>query len=198
MTTENVKKLALILNDSAKGGYAILQNLLDWSRSQTGILRFYPEMVNLRSIIDENIENLYLQTSNKEIKLRSALKTDLFIMADKNMINTVLRNLLSNAVKFTHKTGKVTIKVNEQTDEVILNVCDTGIGMPKDKIDGLFILENSLSMPGTEKEKGTGLGLKLCKEFTEIMGGRIWVESEQGKGSIFSFTIPKRKDLETR
>lgn len=193
MSTENVKKLALILNDSAKGGFAILQNLLDWSRSQTGLLKFCPEMVNLRSIINENIDNLNLQTSNKYISLTSDLKKDLFIMADMNMINTVLRNLLSNAVKFTHKNGKVSIKVTELPHEVILNVCDTGIGMSKDKIEMLFRLENSLSMPGTEKEKGTGLGLKLCKEFTEIMGGRIWVESVPEKGSKFGISIPNTK-----
>ncbi len=193
MTSENVKKLALILNDSAKGGYAILQNLLDWSRSQTGLLRFCPEIVNLRSIIKENIDNVKLQISTKDIGMSSELKTDLFIMADKNMINTVLRNLLSNAIKFTYKKGKVTISVTELPDEVIMNVCDTGIGMPKEKIEMLFRLENSLSMPGTEKEKGTGLGLKLCKEFTEIMGGRIWAMSEPGKGSTFSFSIPRGK-----
>src|SRR5664279_2006130 len=98
MTSENVKKLALILNDSSKSGYSILQNLLDWSRSQTGQLKFIPENENLKAIIDENIDNLQLQVTNKEIDLKSELNDDLFITADKNMINTVLRNLLSNAV----------------------------------------------------------------------------------------------------
>jgi PAS domain S-box-containing protein len=190
MTTENVKKLALILNDSAKSGFAILQNLLDWSRSQTGMIRYCPTEINLRLIIDENIDNLNLQTSNKEIKMWSELKTDLIITADKNLINTVLRNLLSNAVKFTHKNGKIKITAASQKDEIILSVIDSGIGMAQDKIDQLFRLENSQSMPGTEKEQGTGLGLRLCKEFTELMGGRIWVESELGKGTNFSFTIP--------
>jgi PAS domain S-box-containing protein len=190
MTTENVRKLALILNDSAKSGYAILQNLLDWSRSQTGMIRFCPTEINLRLIIDENIDNLALQTSNKGITMWSDLKTDLFMTADKNMINTVLRNLLSNSVKFSHKNGEVRIIITKKHDEAIICVIDSGIGMPQDKINQLFKLENSLSMPGTEKEQGTGLGLKLCKEFTELMGGRIWVESEPGKGSKFSFTIP--------
>lgn len=190
MTTENVKKLALILNDSAKSGFAILQNLLDWSRSQTGMIRFCPTEINLRMIIDENIDNLNLQTSNKEIKMWSELKTDLIITADKNLINTVLRNLLSNAVKFTHKNGKIKIAAASRKNEVILSVIDSGIGMSPEKIDQLFKLENALSMPGTEKEQGTGLGLRLCKEFTELMGGRIWAESDPGKGSKFSFTIP--------
>ncbi len=106
------------------------------------------------------------------------------------MINTVLRNLLSNAIKFTNKKGCIIVSTELVANEIVLSVSDNGVGMPRDKIDQLFKLDNSISMPGTEKEQGTGLGLKLCKEFTEVMGGRIWVEAEQGKGSKFSFTIP--------
>ncbi|HZY25582.1 MAG TPA: PAS domain S-box protein, partial [Bacteroidales bacterium] len=190
MSGENVKKLALILNDSAKSGYSILQNLLDWSRSQTGQLKFNPENVNLKTIIDENIDNLQLQVNNKGINLKSDQTSDLFITADKNMINTVLRNLLSNAVKYTFKDGLIRVMVVRDNSKITLTVKDTGIGISKEKADSLFKLENSLSMPGTAKEQGTGLGLRLCKEFTEKMGGRIWVESEFGKGSEFKFTIP--------
>ena len=193
MTPQNVKELALILNDSAKGGYAILQNLLDWSRSQTGLLKFNPENLNLRVLIDENIDNLQLQVTNKEIYLSSELKDDLQVCADKNMINTVLRNLLSNAVKYTYKKGNIVVRVTNDVDEIIISVKDSGIGISKEKAETLFRIENSLSLPGTEKEQGTGLGLKLCKEFTEKMGGRIWVESDSGKGSEFKFTIPVNK-----
>jgi PAS domain S-box-containing protein len=190
MTTENVKQLALILNDSAKGGYAILQNLLDWSRSQTGMIKYCPTQINLKSLIEENIENFNLQTANKKIDMHSNLKDDLIILADRNMIDTVLRNLLSNSVKFTHKNGKVAVSIIKLPNEIIMSVKDTGVGINKEKIEKLFTIENSLSMPGTEKEQGTGLGLKLCKEFTERMGGRIWVESAEGKGCEFNFTIP--------
>jgi PAS domain S-box-containing protein len=190
MTPDNVKELAMILNDSAKGGYAILQNLLDWSRSQTGLLKFNPENLNLREIIDENIYNFQLQVTNKEINLSSELNENLLICADKNMINTVLRNLLSNAVKYTYKNGNISVLVTDNHDEVVISVKDSGIGISKEKAETLFRIENSLSQPGTEKEQGTGLGLKLCKEFTEKMGGRIWIESDSGKGSEFKFTIP--------
>jgi len=190
MSSENIRKLALILNDSAKGGYAILQNLLDWSRSQTGLINFNPENINLKIVIDENIDNLQLQVTNKGISLKSELIEDLFILADKNMINTVLRNLLSNAVKYTFKKGTIVVTVTKKTEEIIITVKDSGIGISDDKAFVLFKIENSLSLPGTEKEQGTGLGLKLCKEFTERMGGRIWVESTLGKGSKFKFTIP--------
>ena len=192
MATENIRELALILNDSAKGGYAILQNLLDWSRSETGLLKFNPENINLKIIVDENIENLQLQVTNKEINLTSELTEDFFIFTDKNMINTVLRNLLSNAVKYTFKNGKVIVKVTRNPEESIITVMDSGIGISKEKVESLFRIENSVSLPGTEKEQGTGLGLKLCKEFTERMGGRIWVESEAGRGSSFKFTIPMK------
>jgi signal transduction histidine kinase len=120
----------------------------------------------------------------------SELTDDLLIYADKNMINTVLRNLLSNAVKYTFKNGTIVVRVSCSAEEAIVSVKDSGIGITKEDMDNLFRLENSLSLPGTEKEKGTGLGLKLCKEFTEMMGGRIWVISEFGQGSIFNFTIP--------
>jgi PAS domain S-box-containing protein len=191
MTPENIKDLALILNDSSKSGYAILQNLLDWSRSQTGQLKFNPEKVNLKTIINENIENLQLQVNNKEIKLTSDLEEDLFITADKNMINTVLRNLLSNAVKYTFKNGFIRVIVSRENGEIKLTVKDTGVGMSKKKVDSLFRLENALSLPGTAKEQGTGIGLKLCKEFTERMGGKIWVDSKVGVGSEFRFSIPE-------
>jgi PAS domain S-box-containing protein len=190
MSVENIRELALILNDSAKAGYAILQNLLDWSRSQTGMLKFNPEKINLKTIIDENIDNLQLQSNNKGLYMSTELTEDLFIFADKNMINTVLRNLLSNAVKYTFKNGTVLVGVTPTPEEILIKVKDSGTGITEEKVETLFKIENSLSQPGTEKEQGTGLGLKLCKEFTEKMGGRIWVESEVGKGCEFKFTIP--------
>jgi signal transduction histidine kinase len=194
MSADNIRKLALILNDSAKGGYAILQNLLDWSRSQTGLLVYNPQDTNLKTIIDENIENLQLQTTTKGISLTSDLTDNIIICSDRNMINTILRNLMSNAVKYTYKNGKVVVGVFQSSKEIVVSVKDSGTGMTKGKVDSLFRLENSLSTPGTEKEQGTGLGLTLCKEFTERLGGRIWVVSKPGHGSDFRFTIPVAKN----
>ncbi len=193
LDTNNIRDLAMILNDSAKAGYAILQNLLDWSRSQTGLLKINPERLNLRILIDENISILQLPASNKEIKIFNEIKEDVFVFADKNMINTVLRNLLSNALKFTYKSGKVILSTMITSDEVVVSVKDTGIGIPEDKIDKLFSIDTNNSMPGTENEQGTGLGLKLSKEFVEKLGGKIWVESVEGKGSEFKFAIPISK-----
>ncbi len=187
---KNIHELSLILYDSAKSGYAILQNLLDWSRSQTGLLKINNEKINLRTLIDENISALHLATINKNLKMFSRVDEDILIFSDKNMINTILRNILSNAVKFTHRSGQVEISSFRSAEHVIVSIKDTGIGIPPEMIRTLFRLETKHSMPGTEKEQGTGLGLKLTKEFVEKMGGSIWVESELGKGSEFKFKIP--------
>jgi signal transduction histidine kinase len=188
---ENIRELSMILNDSAKSGYAILQNLLDWSRSQTGLLKINPERINLGNLIEENISNVQLAATNKGIKMYNEVKEKVFILADKNMINTILRNLLSNAVKYTHKSGKVIVNDTITTDEIIVSIKDTGIGIPRDIIEKIFKIETRNSNPGTENEQGTGLGLKLSKEFVEKLGGRIWVESVENKGSEFRFSIPR-------
>ena len=190
MGVESIRKLAQVLNDSAKSGYAILLNLLDWSRSQTGLIKFNPVRINLRKIINDNIDDLKLFITNKSIKLTSEVNDDIFIIADENMINTVLRNLLSNALKFTHRYGIVNVKVIINDEEVIVSVKDNGIGISPGNIKNLFRIDSKYSMPGTEKEQGTGLGLKLSKEFVEKMKGRIWVDSIERQGSEFFFSIP--------
>ena len=193
MDHEQIKTLALILNDASKGGYAILQNLLDWSRSQTGLLKFNPENINLKSLIDEHILNLEQISFNKEIKILSEVKDDLFVYADKNMLKTVLRNLLSNAVKYSFRSGEVMVNATVDDTEVVVSVKDQGMGIPEENIDNIFRIDAKYSVPGTENEQGTGLGLKLCKEFIEKQSGRIWVESVEKKGSEFKFTIPITK-----
>ena len=193
LDNEKIKTLALILNDASKSGYAILQNLLDWSRSQTGLLKFNPENINLRNLIDEHILNLEQISSNKEIRIHSEVKDDLFIYGDKNMIKTILRNLLSNAVKYSYRSGKVIICATINDHEVIISVKDTGIGIPKENINKIFRIDAKYSVPGTENEQGTGLGLKLCKEFAEKQGGKIWVDSIEHEGSEFKFSIPVKE-----
>jgi two-component system sensor histidine kinase/response regulator len=193
MDNERIKTLALILNDASKNGYAILQNLLDWSRSQTGLLKFNPENINLRKLLDEHILNLEQISSNKEVKIHSEVKDDLFIYGDKNMIKTILRNLLSNAIKYSYRSGKINVCATVNVQEVIVSVKDNGIGIPEENINKIFRIDAKYSIPGTENEQGTGLGLKLCKEFVEKQGGKIWVESIENKGSEFKFSIPVKE-----
>lgn len=190
LDTNAIHELALILNDSAKSGYAILQNLLDWSRSQTGLLKYNPERINLSNLIEENISNIQLFASNKNIALIHEKEEDIYIVSDKCMINTILRNLLSNAIKFTNRGGNVFLSTKTNNEEVIISVEDNGIGISGDNIDKLFRLDTKYSVTGTENEQGTGLGLKLSKEFVEKEGGRIWVESIVNQGSVFRFSIP--------
>jgi len=187
---EEIIQLSKILNDSAKGGYAILQNLLDWSRSQTGLLKINPEKINLKDLLDENIEDAGQFSGYKEIEIHSELKGDLIIVADRNMINTVLRNLLSNAVKYSYRFGKVSVNAASDGKEVTISVKDNGIGVPEENRDKIFRIDSEYSETGTENEQGTGLGLKLSREFVEKQGGKIWVESTENGGSVFKFSIP--------
>jgi signal transduction histidine kinase len=112
-------------------------------------------------------------------------------IADEKMLRTVIRNLVSNAIKFTPKGGTINIKAIKTEDAVQVSVSDTGVGMEQETVDKLFKIETSFTSRGTENEKGTGLGLLLCKEFLEKHGGNIWIESEIGKGSTFTFSIPR-------
>jgi signal transduction histidine kinase len=148
----------------------------------------------LKNLIDENILNLEQFSANKEIEMHSTVKETMFIFADKNMIKTILRNLLSNAVKFSYRSGKVLIGAVVGQDKVIISVKDDGIGIPKENIEKIFRIDANYLVPGTENEQGTGLGLKLSKEFIEKQGGKIWVESIENKGSVFKFSIPIKED----
>jgi len=190
MDKETIQSLALNLNDSAKSGYAILENLLAWSRSQTGLLIQTPERINLNKLIEENLSNLQLFSSNKAINLHTEVEENMFFTSDKAMISLILRNLISNAIKFTPRGGKVVITGMINSDEVQISVRDNGIGISGENIKTLFSLDTKHTMVGTENEQGTGLGLKLCKEFAEKLGGKIWVESIPDKGSTFYFSTP--------
>ncbi len=193
LDNKNIVSLAKIINDSAKNGYAILQNLLDWSRSQTGLLNINPENINLRNMIDESISSLSQVAANKEIEIRSEAREDIFVVTDKNMLKTILRNILSNAIKFSYRKGNVRISAAVDHNKVIVAVKDNGIGIPKENLDKIFRIDTKVSVPGTENEMGTSLGLKLCREFIGKLGGKIWVESTENKGSEFKFSIPYKK-----
>jgi PAS domain S-box-containing protein len=179
------------MKKSAEASHNLLQNLLQWSRSQTGRIEFHPTNINLKNIINSNIELSRLSAEKKQLNITTNLHEDVFVFADEDMITTVIRNLLTNAVKFTNKKGEIKLNITINDKYVETSVCDNGIGMDEETISKLFRLDVSQSSPGTEKESGTGLGLILCKEFVEKNGGSICVKSELGKGSRFSFKLPK-------
>jgi signal transduction histidine kinase len=187
---ERIEEYAGMINISAVQTLRLLENLLEWANSQTGKILFNPVPINLNELLNEEFNLLNDVATGKNIELKTFFPDNLTILADKNMIKTILRNLISNAIKFTHKNGKVEVKAMIYNKNVEISVSDNGTGMTKDTLAKLFRIDANLSTRGTENEKGTGLGLFLCKEFIEKHGGKIWVESELGKGSIFKFFLP--------
>ena len=147
--------------------------------------------MNIKEIVSE-LSGLFEQNlQQKKIKLDYMDCTNCDVVADKKMVNTIIRNLVSNAIKFTPEGGKITITGKEVDSKYEISVQDTGVGIPEDKLDKLFDPAGNHSTLGTKKEKGTGLGLILCKEFVEVHNGELSVESEVGKGTTFSFTLAK-------
>ncbi len=185
------KHLIGVIDRSAQNVFKLLENLLQWSRSQTGNIKYTPEEFNVYEVV-QSIQTL-LENSliEKGIKFNYDIPKNLTIYADKNMIYTVIRNLVTNAIKFT-ELGEVSVTAGELNDFIRVSVTDTGSGMRKEIIDKIFEIEKSKSTEGTRGEPGTGLGLIICKDFIEKNGGTIGVESEVNKGSTFYFTIPKK------
>jgi len=186
-----LKDFAEMLHKQAKIIYDLLENLLTWSRVQTGRMVYNPEHLNLEEKMMK-VSYLYKEISEKkkvELTVPCNLRSLVFI--DDNMIFTVMRNLVSNAVKFSPQNGFIKLTAKEEEKQFVVAVEDTGVGMSKEDQLKLFKIDVQHSTIGTENEKRTGLGLILCKELVEKNGGKIWVESELGKGSKFIFTIPK-------
>ncbi|MCL4551136.1 MAG: PAS domain S-box protein [Bacteroidetes bacterium] len=181
------------MKKSADLSHNLLQNLLQWSRSQTGRIEFSPQPIDIKKVIDENIELLRVAAERKQISMISNTQEDLIVFADEDMLNTILRNLLTNALKFTNKHGVITAETKRSDSFVGIEVKDNGVGMPENVRESLFRLDVSHSSLGTDNEAGTGLGLILCKEFVEKNGGSISVESEVDKGTTFKFTLPIHK-----
>ncbi len=175
---------------SAKSTFSLLENLLLWSRVQTDRIKFEPITYNIKDVIEQNIAIVVGNAENKQIEISNLASKDFLVNADINMTNTVLRNLLSNAVKFTHRGGKITISSDKfRNNFVKISFADTGVGISDDNISKILKIDQSFTTYGTEKEKGSGLGLILCNEFVTINGGKMTIKSIQDKGSVFSFTL---------
>ncbi len=190
---EGIKKYARIINDSSQQSMDLLVNLIEWSQSQTGKMEYKPVKVDIVKLINEITELLNFSALQKAINIFKELPDYVEVSGDKHMISTIVRNLISNAIKFTHNGGKIVISAEQKQNELMISVSDNGVGIKKENIDKLFRIEDAQSTKGTQNEKGTGLGLILCKEFVDKHAGRIWVESEEGKGSDFKFTLPLNK-----
>lgn len=193
LTIKEVQEFGKNMQDSANNLYKLLENLLEWSSMQRGSTRFNPETCRLLYIVELNIDIVNEFAKQKDIQFINKVSEDSVVTADISMLNTVLRNLISNAVKFTQRGGKVEIGTSDNLLEGYTQfyIKDNGIGMNTETIKKLFKIDKKATRPGTEGEPSTGLGLLLCKEFVERHGGKIWVESEEGKGSTFYFTLPQ-------
>src|SRR5664280_1877563 len=179
-----------IVYNSANNTLVLLDNLLVWAVSQNKEKNFKPVKINLYELLREEIENLKTLANQKQITLSHLIKPEVNVTADLQMVKTILRNLISNAIKYTNVNGEIVINACELKKYVEVTVKDNGIGISDENMRKLFKIDAFHSTPGTQDEKGTGLGLLLCKEFVELHGGNISIESEAGKGSIFSFTLP--------
>ena len=179
-----------IINSLAKSTLTLLDNLLAWARIQNGTLEYDPLKLKLKEVIDETIDILRLNAKMKNISVTSYVSNESLIHADQNMLQIILRNLISNAIKFTDKGGSIQLFVLESPEKVEITVKDNGIGINKKAIAKLFKIDTNTSKAGTENEKGSGIGLTLCKELVEKHRGSISVESKEGKGTEFRFTLP--------
>ncbi|MFA6570953.1 MAG: HAMP domain-containing sensor histidine kinase, partial [Bacteroidota bacterium] len=184
--------IELIRSINKAGAYIsdLLTNLLQWARSQSGHIKYEPDNINLKKIAKENLEISMVNADKKQIKFNIDIDDDTSVFADYNMTSTIFRNLISNAVKFTPDNGEVNISTIVNCDYVEVAVSDTGIGISDEDMKKVFRIDVHHSTSGTSKEKGTGLGLILCKEFVDKHGGKIWAESHIGKGTTFKFTLP--------
>jgi signal transduction histidine kinase/ligand-binding sensor domain-containing protein len=178
------------INQSVKHLLDLLENLLTWSRSQRGRIKYDPVRFNLSMLVQENINLHRLLAEKKGIMLLSNEQDEVYAYGDRDMINSVIRNLVTNALKFTEKNKKVEIQLEPSDKEIEVRIVDEGIGISSEQLDKLFRIDEKFKSTGTAGEKGTGLGLIICREFVEKNGGEIRVESAPGKGSVFSFTVP--------
>ena len=188
---ENIMDL---LGNSTDNLYALIENLLTWSRIQRGVMEHYPQRVDIRDVAAENIDLFIQSAEDKKITLRNLIKEKTPAYADFNMVNSVLRNLFSNALKFTPSGGTVEVSARDDGAFVEVSVADTGIGIGNEHLAKLFRIDARYKRLGTAREKGTGLGLILCKEFVEKNGGKIWIESEVERGTTVKFTLPSPRN----
>ncbi len=187
---EDIVQISDSMNKAAKRLFAFLENLLEWSSTQTGRLELHPSNIDFSIIANKTIALLSTTANEKKISLKSNIDNNTYVFADSNIAHTVLRNLVSNAIKFTREGGSITLNSSSNDNFVTISVSDTGVGMEEETIAKLFKVDKKYTSHGTNNETGTGLGLILCKELVEKSGGNISVRSILNEGSTFEFTLP--------
>ncbi len=191
LSEDELNELLVDIGKTSKNTLDLLENLLEWARSQTGRLNYEPENLKVQDLSSSIVRSLKEIASNKNVELDSEVNMDDEVFADKNMVLLVIRNLVSNAIKFTPKNGSIKIGSCEVENFIKIKVSDTGVGIDNNKIESLFKIDTKVTTLGTENEQGNGLGLALCKEFVEYNGGEIGIDSEINNGTTVWFTLPK-------
>jgi two-component system sensor histidine kinase/response regulator len=189
-TTEELGEQLSYINDAAKSTYHLLEDTLSWVMAESGQIPYLPEEFDLEEISNRIIKDLSLNANIKNIDISYVGLPQNIISADIKMVSMLLRNLISNALKFSNEGGSIKIDATVDAMETTVIVSDNGIGIPVETIPKIFDIAEKVTTKGTANEKGTGLGLLICKEFIERHGGKICVESTVGVGSDFKFTIP--------
>ncbi|NJM14641.1 MAG: PAS domain S-box protein [Bacteroidales bacterium] len=186
----HIKKLIKTLHQTSTNGYNLLENLLQWARAQMGKITANLETLDLTALTQESISLISNTAHEKGIKIIFKSTKPYMVYVDKNMILTVIRNLISNAIKYSMKNGKIGIEITaENSNRVVLSVTDNGKGIKQKDLPKLFKIDEHFTTPGTNNEKGTGLGLIICNEFINLCKGKLWAESKENKGSTFSFSL---------
>ena len=194
MSNEEIKFAAANMRSSAKNLFNLLENLLEWTRMEQNLVPFDPQEYPLESITLDSIITLHDIAEKKEISIQTQIPSSLAVYSDKNMFQAIIRNIVLNAIKFTQKEGTIHIHAIDNHSDITITIKDSGIGMHQDLINDLFKIDTKNNRIGTENEPSTGLGLILCKEFIEKHKGQIWVESEEGNGSVFHISFPKKQN----
>ena len=188
-----IKEFGEQLELISKNVMVLLENLLEWSKVQTGKMHFNPEVISVKDKIESVIRNLSVYAEKKKIKLYDIMDADINVFADNNMLSSILQNLISNAIIFTPVNGEIRISSMVEGKNILFSVCDSGIGIAKEYIGKIFNLGDHYTTKGTNDEKGSGLGLLLCREFIDLHNGKIWAENNKKEGTTFYFTIPVTK-----
>ena len=188
---DELQEMVAHLRHTSENLYELLENLLDWSRIQGGMLRYHPRHIDIRQVLLRNFALFAPSAKQKQINLKSSIQEGTFVYADERIVDVVMRNLISNALKFTYAHGHVEVTMTQDDRFLEVSVSDIGIGVSQENLSKLFRIDEKCRDPGTAGEIGAGLGLILCKELVEKGGGKIWVKSEAGKGTTFTFTLPK-------
>ena len=190
LNKDEIEDIANNINKSAKSSFKLLENILSWARVKQGKIPFDPQILNFTNNCEDAVDVLNPIAKAKNITIDFSTGDHINVFADVDMFKAVLRNLVSNAIKFTNAGGTISITANQTDSNITISVSDNGIGIAPHNLMKLFEMAEVSTTKGTAEETGTGLGLLLCKEFVEKHDGKIWVESEVGKGSDFKFTLP--------